>query len=109
MKLYPKHSECPYCKTIYRGAELKKIKGKKNAECYHCHKNLLVSRKSIWILAAEIMAIYVLLNVIAIGIVGNVSFLPLFIMNIIPAVAALLLLPHYIELIKADKNTEKSE
>lgn len=100
MKLYPKHSECPYCKTIYRRTELKEIKNKKTVECYHCKKSLKVSKKSFFILAVEIVIIYALLNVAAIGIIGNISFLSLFIMNTVPALAAVILLPHYIELTK---------
>ncbi len=103
MKILPKHSVCPHCKTVYRYSDLKKIMWKKSEECYHCKKNFRVSRKSFLILALELIAIYAIMNVIAIGVVESVNFISLFIMNIIPALAAVMLLPLYIEIIKEKK------
>ena len=108
MKLYPRQSVCPYCKTVYRYADLRGLVWKKSGVCYHCKKKFVVSRKSFLILAAEMLIIYTVMNIIAIGVVSSVSFLSLFIMNLIPAVAAVLLLPMYTELKKIDKKDKKS-
>lgn len=103
MKILPKQSVCPHCKTVYRYSDVQSLAWKKRASCYHCKKQFRVSRKSFLILALELVIIYAIMNVIAIGVVESVSFLSLFIMNIIPALAAVVLLPLYVELIK-DKN-----
>lgn len=103
MKILPKQSVCPHCKTVYRYPDLKKIMWKKSAPCYHCKKNFRVSRKGFLILALELIVIYAIINVIAIGVVESVNFISLFIMNIIPALAAVMLLPLYIE-IKKEKH-----
>ena len=103
MKLYPSSSACPYCKTVYRYADTKKLVSKKTAKCYHCGKDCRVTRKSVWFLALELLAIYAAINAVAIGLMQTVGFLPLFIMNIIPAVAAVYLIPLYIELKKEEK------
>ena len=47
MKILPKQSVCPHCKTVYRYSDLKKIMWKKSDSCYHCKKNFKVSRKGI--------------------------------------------------------------
>jgi hypothetical protein len=46
------------------------------------------------------LIIYALLNVILLGFVQGLSFLALFFINIIPAAAAAVLLPLYLELRK---------
>ncbi len=97
MKLYPKQSECPYCKTVYRYSDVKGLAWKKSEKCYHCEKKFKISRKSILFLALEILIIYALLNLIAIGVIQSVSFISLFIMNMIPAVVAVVLFPLYTE------------
>ena len=106
MKVLPKQSVCPHCETIYRYSDLNKIKFKKSTECYHCGKALRVSRMSLWILAAELIVIYAILNVIALGVMDIFSFLALYIMNIIPILAAVFIAPMYIEIIKI-KNRKK--
>ena len=100
MKFYPKQSVCPHCGTIYRYSDLKPLKWKKQTACYHCGKMIRVSKISLWILVLELLLIYALLNVIAINVLHTVTLLPLFIMNVAPAVAAVILVPFYLELKK---------
>ena len=107
MKILPKQSVCPHCKTVYRYSDLKKIMWKKSDSCYHCKKNFKVSRKGFFILALELTAIYAIINIIAIGVVESVNFISLFIMNIIPALAAVMLLPLYIEIIRDSKKKKQ--
>lgn len=103
MKLYPSGTVCPYCGTVYRYADTKEFIRQKTARCYHCQKSCRVSHKGFWILAAELLAVYAVLNAAAIGLLQMVGFVPLFIMNVIPAVAAVYLLPLYVELKKEEK------
>ena len=49
--------------------------------------------------------IYAIMNVIAIGLIESVNFISLFIMNVIPALTAVMLLPLYIEM-KKEKKTK---
>ena len=107
MKILPKQSVCPHCKTVYRYSDLKKIMWKKSDSCYHCKKNFKVARKGFFILALELTAIYAIINIIAIGVVESVNFISLFIMNIIPALAAVMLLPLYIEIIRDRKKKKQ--
>lgn len=97
MKFYPKQSKCPCCKTVYRYQDLKRLTWEKTEECYHCKKKLRVTRKSVWFLVLELLIVYALLNLLAIGVIRTVSFFTLFAMNAVPAVAAVLLFPFYIE------------
>lgn len=97
MKFIPRQSVCPHCKTIYRYADAKGLVWKKQEVCYHCKKQFQISRKSIWILVLEMLLVYAALNFIAIGAMQTISFPALFVMNLIPAVAAILLFPCYIE------------
>ena len=97
MKIYPKQSECPHCKTVYRYQDVKGLAWKKSEECYHCKKRFKISKKSFWILALELLIVYAILNLIAIGVINTVNFFSLFIMNVIPTVAAIVLYPLYIE------------
>ena len=103
MKLYPSGTVCPHCGTVYRYADTKRLVRKKTTQCYHCQKTCRVSRSSVWVLAAELLAVYAILNAVAIGLLNTSGFVPLFLMNIIPAVAAVYLIPLYIELKKAEK------
>ena len=107
MKFFPGHSECPHCKTVYRSSDIKKLSRKNDNECYHCKKKFRVSRRSAIILAAETILVYVIINLIAVGMMQTVNFVPLFIMNLIPAIVAVLIFPYYTELIKSDKKEKK--
>lgn len=109
MKITPKQSVCPHCDTIYRYSDLNKIKFKKSTECYHCGKALRVSRMSLWILAAELIIIYAIMNAIALSVMNIVSFLALYIMNMIPILAAVFIIPLYIEIIKIKKPEKKKK
>ena len=100
MKLFPAQSVCPHCKTIYRYGDLNGLKFKKQTECYRCRKPIQVKKTGVWWLLLEMLIIYALLNVILLGFVQGLSFLALFIINIIPAAAAAVLLPLYLELRK---------
>lgn len=104
MKLYPKQCECPHCKTVYRYNDIKKLMWKKSAECYHCRETFGISRKSLWILALETAAVYALLNFILLSFIKGLSFFALFAVNLIPAIAAVILAPLYIEFVKDKSN-----
>ena len=84
MKIFPAQSVCPHCKTVYRYGDLNAIKFK----------------TGVWWLLLEMLILYALLNVILLGFVQGLSLLALFIINIIPAAAAVVLLPLYLELRK---------
>lgn len=107
MKLYPKQFVCPHCGTIYRYADSKRLVWKKQEKCYHCKKQFKISRKSIWLLALEALIVYAALNSIAIGAIGSVNFIALFIINLIPAALATMLFPFYIEFKKTDNKDKK--
>ena len=107
MKLFPKHSQCPYCNTIYRYGDLNKLKYKKTGECYHCKRKFGVSRKSLIILLIELILVYTAINAFAIMMIKSLSFVLLFIINLIPTIAALLLLPMYLCLVKSEKDEKK--
>ena len=98
MKWFPKQSVCPHCQTVYRYADVKRLTWKRQAPCYHCQKMMTVSRKSLWILAAETALVYLILNIVMLNAVRGVSFFGLLLVNCLPALAAVLLLPGYIEL-----------
>ncbi len=100
MKLLPKSCTCPHCGAIYRYGDIKKTMRKKSDECYHCKKRFKVSKAGFLWLAIELAALYALINIFALSLLNMQSVLPLFIINIIPAAAAVYLLPLYIELRK---------
>ena len=100
MKIFPAQSVCPHCKTVYRYGDLNGLKFKKQTVCYHCHKTIQIKKTGVWGLLLEMLIIYALLNVILLGFVQGLSFLALFFINIIPAAAAAVLLPLYLELRK---------
>ena len=104
MKFYPKSSVCPHCGTVYRRADLKKLLWKQQTVCYHCRQTVRVSRKSLWLLAAETAILYAIVNIIAISAVRGLSFLGLFVINLFPVILALWLTPYYIELQTEKKN-----
>lgn len=97
MKFIPRQSVCPHCQTVYRYADAKKLVWKQQEVCYHCKKQFKISRKSIWILILELLLVYAALNAIAIGAMRTINFIALFVMNLIPVIAAILLFPLYIE------------
>ena len=109
MKFYPKASVCPHCRTVYRRSDLKKILWKKQAVCYHCRKSMRVSRKSFWLLAAETAAVYAVVNIFSLGVIQGLSFIGLFVINLFPALAAMWLMPYYIELQTDKKEFQKSK
>ncbi len=76
MKIFPAQSVCP------------------------CRKTIQVKKAGVWWLLLEMLILYALLNVILLGFVQGLSLLALFIINIIPAAAAVVLLPLYLELRK---------
>lgn len=100
MKLLPKNQKCPYCGTVYRYGDLKKLMYSRKTTCYHCKKLIIVSRKGFLILLALLLLVYALLNASALLLLHNLSFALLFIINLIPTVTALVLLPFYIRLMK---------
>ena len=99
MKWIPRQSKCPYCSTVYRYGDLKKLKYKKSAECYHCGRDMKVSRSGWLILALELIAVYAVFNILSILLLKNLSFGLLFLINLIPTAAAVLLLPLYLTLV----------
>ena len=106
MKWIPRQSQCPYCSTVYRYGDLKKLKYKKNAECYHCGRDMKVSRSGWLILALELIAVYAVFNILSILLLKNLSFGMLFLINLIPTAAAALLLPLYLTIVMK-KNTNE--
>ena len=109
MKLYPKQSTCPHCKTVYRYSDLNKLKFKKETECYHCRKAIRISKKSLLILLAELLVISAILNIILTGVMGIVNFWIIYVINVLLVLAAIFILPLYIEIVKADKKTDKKK
>lgn len=107
MKILPKQSVCPYCGTVYRYGDLKRLVWKKKQNCYHCKKIFNIMRSGFLFLAVELLAVYAIMNSIAIGIMGTVTFWALFVMNVIPATAAVILLPMYTDFRKKDKKDKK--
>lgn len=107
MSFIPKNCVCPYCKTIYRYGSIKKIMSNKKESCYHCKKIFYISKKGFLWLALEMLAVYALLNFFAINVMQSLNFLSLLLLNTLPAIAAILLLPLYIELTKTEKEKEK--
>ena len=107
MKLLPKQPVCPYCQTVYRRGDAKQLVRKKTEKCYHCGKIFRVSKISFWFLLLEMLAVYAALNAIMIGLAQIVMLLPLFLINLIPPIAAFLLLPFYTEGKKTDKKLKK--
>lgn len=91
---------------MYRYGDLKKLKYKKNAECYHCGRDMKISRSGWLILALELIAVYVVFNILSILLLKNLSFGLLFLINLIPTAAAALLLPLYLTLVMK-KNTNE--
>lgn len=107
MKLYPKQSACPHCKTVYRYSDLNKLKFKKETECYHCRKAVRISKKSLLILLAEMLIICVIVNVVLTGAMGIVNFWIIYVINAVIVLAGVFILPLYIETVKADKINKK--
>ena len=91
---------------MYRYGDLKKLKYKKNAECYHCGRDMKISRSGWLILALELIAVYAVFNILSILLLKNLSFGLLFLINLIPTAAAALLLPLYLTLVMK-KNTNE--
>ncbi len=104
MKFFPKQSKCPYCGTIYRYGDLRKLTYKKTDDCYHCKKKFKVSRKSLLIFAAEMLLIYIAANTFMILMIKSLTFILLFSVNLIITIAALLIMPMYFCLVKSEKS-----
>lgn len=104
MKIFPGQSQCPYCKTIYRYGDLKKLTYKKSGTCYHCKRSFKVSRKSFLFLLLWLFVIYIAVNAFSIALIKSLSFVLLFIINLIPTVTAVLILPLFICLDKDEKS-----
>ena len=107
MKLYPKQSVCPHCRTVYRYADVRELMWKKKTACYHCRKEFAVKRRSLWLLALEMTVIYALLNLLMIGVIQGISLLGMFLINMLPALAAVWLMPYYVELKKIQSKDKK--
>ena len=106
MKLIPKNQQCPCCGTVYRYGDLKKLMNRKKTTCYNCKKQLKVSRRGILILILELLFIYIVINALSLLLLHNLSFVLLFIINLIPTVIAFVLLPFYIKLVKNQRKDE---
>ena len=104
MKFLPKQSQCPYCETIYRYGDVRRLMYKSAGECYHCKKKFKVSKKSYLILALEMLVSYILLDAFVLMTIKGLSFYLLFAINLIPICAAGLLMPLYLELKKNEKS-----
>jgi predicted membrane metal-binding protein len=106
MKLIPKNKQCPCCGTVYRYGDLKELMYRKKTTCYNCKKQLKVSRKGFLVLITELLLIYIIVNLFALLLLHNLSFVLLFIINLIPTAIAFLLLPFYIKLVKNQSKDE---
>ena len=96
MKILPKQSICPHCKTVYRYSDLKKIMWKKSDSCYHCKKNFSVSRAGVWILLLILVAVCTAADIIAFNVFPHTTVITVYIINSVFAVAAFFMLPFFI-------------
>ena len=88
---------CPYCHTIYRYGDVKKVSKKSFEKCYHCKKDFKVSKSGILVLLLIIMVIGVALNIFQMTNFENLNFIVLFVTNIVLILLAVLFLPFFIK------------
>lgn len=96
--------QCPHCHTIYRYGDVKNLMNRKSTICYHCKKEILISKKKFFILFLLIALFCAIFNVLELYMVGTVNFLVLFFTNVLFITAGLFLRPLFIKLKRADKN-----
>lgn len=86
---------CPYCNTIYRYGDVRRLIFKKSEICYHCGKNFKISKKKLLIMLLEFLILYALIDLLFIGVVG-VTLIVLFIINVVLVAAGIFMIPYYI-------------
>ena len=93
---------CPYCHTVYGYREVKTNKDKV-IECYNCKKHFKQSKIKGWILIAVVFVLVTFgINIAVMNIFENVLYtiIPLFVMDVIIMLGALLLVPYFTEYVK---------
>lgn len=89
---------CPHCKTVYGYKEVNENKKKKVIKCYHCKKEFHNSRTGIAVLAAIVLVIAIVLNIIILNSSSENFFciIPMAIISITAVIIGMLLIPFFI-------------
>lgn len=93
---------CPYCNTIYRYGDVRRMIFKKSEICYHCEKSFKISKKKLLILILELLIIYAAADLLIINFIG-VTLLVLFIINIVLVIIGIIMIPYYIQFVEVKK------
>lgn len=103
---------CPYCNTVYRYKDVKKLITKKNNECYHCKKKFKVRRfPKILILIFFILILCIVFNILFLTKAFDLSLMTLLIMFAVTSVLLIVgyfLIPFFITF-KKEKEEEKQK
>lgn len=97
---------CPYCKTIYRYGDVKKTIKQKNQKCYHCGKNIRISRKGLIVWFVLLIFAGAVINLVELNLFKNINFVALTVTNIVTILVFLLFTPFFVGY-KTAENTDK--
>lgn len=87
---------CPYCNTIYRYGDIKKIINNKNSDCYHCKKKFKIIKKNILIMFAAIILITAIVDCFELFVMSGTNFITLMITNIIALAIGFFITPYFV-------------
>lgn len=91
---------CPYCNTIYRYGDVRRLILKKSETCYHCKKSFKVSKKKLIVMLIEFLLLYAVIDIILINLIGGMTILILFIINVILVAVGYFMIPYYIQFVE---------
>lgn len=87
---------CPYCNTVYRYGDVRKIQYHKGHKCYHCKKDFKISRKGVWLLLLIVTVAAVFINVFQLYATPSLNFFLLMAVDIITVLIGFFLIPFFI-------------
>ena len=103
---------CPYCHTIYRYKDVRRVMNKmnkKDMECYNCKKKIKISKKGIWILALIAIILSVASTFLILNIFHNATAIFPYIVTVLIIIAAFFARPFFVTFKSNEKSKEEKK
>lgn len=105
----PKLPTCPYCNTVYRRADVAKIRSKREEICYHCRKPFTVSKKKVLVLVLELVLVSVIADILLFRFFDGAVLIAAFAVNVILIIIGIICIPHYIRFVRNERSNKRGE
>ncbi len=94
---------CPYCHTVYRYGDVRRVMNKKQHECYNCGKIIKISKKGYWIIIVIALLLSAVSTFVIMSIFENATVIAPYTATVILILAAFFARPFFIKFISNEQ------